>query len=234
MDFVTLIWDRIVADQPEPAPLVLVGTFLAAVALAAVRPVWEVTRHAVTIVHEGAHGLAAALSGRRLAGIRLHSDSSGVTVSSGRAKGPGMVATAAAGYLGPAVLGLACAGLLATGHAVAVLWLLLLCLALLLLQIRNFFGLAAVLLSGVVVYVATWQLDERAQVAAAYLVTWFLLIAAPRPVVELQSARRRGRAPGSDADQLARLTRLPGLVWVGIFLVVTVGALVIGAGLLVQ
>lgn len=230
----TLIWDRIVATQRDPTSVVLVGSFLAALALVWARAAWEVTRHAVTIVHEGAHGVAATLSGRRLAGIRLHSDSSGVTVSSGRSTGPGMVATAASGYLGPAILGLACAGLLATGHAVAVLWLLLLCLALLVIQIRNFFGLAAVLVSGAVVYVVTWQLDQQAQVAAAYVVTWFLLIAAPRPVLELQSARRGGRAPGSDADQLARLTRVPALVWVGVFLVVNVAVLVFGAGLLLK
>ena len=66
----------------------------------------------------------------------------------------------------------------------------------------------------------------------AYVVTWFLLLAAPRPVVELQGQRRHGRGRGSDADVLARLTRLPGLVWVGVFLVVTVGCLLLGGSLL--
>ena len=65
---------------------------------------------------------------------------------------------------------------------------------------------------------------------AAWSGTWFLLLAAPRPVLELQSLRRRGQARTSDADQLARLTRIPGLVWVGVFLAVTVGCLVLGAG----
>jgi hypothetical protein len=48
-------------------------------------------------------------------------------------------------------------------------------------------------------------------------------------VLELQRSRRRRRAPDSDADQLARLTGLPALMWVGFFLVVDVGALVLGA-----
>ena len=52
------------------------------------------------------------------------------------------------------------------------------------------------------------------QSLAAYVGTWFLLLAAPRPVLELQQQRRRGRARTSDADLLARLTRVPGLVWV--------------------
>ena len=48
-------------------------------------------------------------------------------------------------------------------------------------------------------------------------------------MVELQAKRRRGGgARDSDADQLARLTRLPGLFWVGVFLLVDLGALALG------
>ena len=39
--------------------------------------VWRVSRNAITIAHEGGHGLIALLTGRRLDGIRLHSDTSG-------------------------------------------------------------------------------------------------------------------------------------------------------------
>jgi len=38
--------------------------------------------------------------------------------------------------------------------------------------------------------------------------------------------------PQSDADQLAHITHIPALFWVGVFLVVDLGALVIGAFLL--
>ena len=49
------------------------------VALAVVVPhtVWRLARNAITIAHEGGHGLVALLTGRRLDGIRLHSDTSG-------------------------------------------------------------------------------------------------------------------------------------------------------------
>jgi hypothetical protein len=57
-------------------------------------------------------------------------------------------------------------------------------------------------------------------------------LAAPRPVLELQTSRRRGAAHDSDADTLGRLTGVPGLVWVGAFLLVTVAALAVGARLL--
>ena len=106
-------------------------------------------------------------------------------------------------------------------------------LALLLLQIRNFFGLWSVLVAGAALFAVTWWASPQVQLVAAYLVTWFLLLAAPRAVVELQRHRRRGHGRSSDADVLARLTRLPGLLWVGFFLVVTLGCLLLGGRLLV-
>jgi hypothetical protein len=51
-------------------------------------------------------------------------------------------------------------------------------------------------------------------------------------VLELQRDRRR-RGSSNDADQLARLTGLPGGVWVGAFGLVAVGALALGGWLLV-
>jgi hypothetical protein len=206
----------------------VLATAVLALALVLVPHAWHVTRHVVTIAHEGAHGAAALLSGRRLAGIRLHSDTSGLTVSKGRRTGPGMVATAFAGYVGPALLGLGSAFLLRERHALAVLWLAVLLLALLLLQIRNFYGLYVVLVAGLAVVAVSWWGSDTVQSLAAYTGTWFLLLAAPRPVVELQRSRRHGRARDSDADLLARLTHLPGLLWVTVFLTVTIACLVVG------
>ena len=227
------LWDRVSAVAPAPTLGLVLGTAVLALALTSVPVVWRTTRHLATIAHEGAHGVAALLSGRRLAGIRLHSDTSGLTVSKGRATGPGMVATAAAGYPGPALIGLGAAAMLARGLPVGVLWALLVLLALLLLQIRNFFGLWSVLVAAAGLFAVTWWAPAQVQLVVAYAVTWFLLLAAPRAVVELQQHRRGGRARSSDADQLARLTRLPGLVWVALFLLVTLAALLLGARLLV-
>lgn len=234
MDAVRLVWDRILATQATPSDATVLGAAIVAALVVLVRPTWEVTRHVVTIVHEGAHGVVAMLSGRRLAGIRLHSDSSGVTVSRGQPRGLGMVLTAAAGYVGPALLGLACAWLLGQRHAVAVLWLLVVGLALLLLQIRNFFGLASVAATGALLFLVSWRLDINTQVVVAYMVTWFLLMAAPRNVWELQASRRGGTARTSDADQLGRLTPIPALVWVAAFFLITGGGLVVGAGWLLD
>jgi hypothetical protein len=227
-------WTRVSATTPDLPGTTLLGAAAVAAVLVLSPALWKLTRHAVTIAHEGAHGVAALASGRRLAGIRLHSDTSGLTVSAGRPTGPGMVVTCAAGYTGPALVGLGAAALLAAGHAVGLLWALLLLLALLLVQIRNWYGLWSVLVTGAVVLAATWWLPPQGQAAFAAVGTWFLLLAAPRTVVELQRARRRHRAPDSDADQLARLTRLPALLWVGVFLVVDVGALVLGGSWLLR
>jgi hypothetical protein len=232
VDVLTQIWHRALATQPEPSRAVIAGAAVVAALLVLVPSVWRYSRHLVTIAHEGAHGVAAVLTGRRLTGIRLHSDTSGLTLSRGRARGLGMMLTAFAGYVGPALIGLGAAVLLSGGHAVGLLWLVLLLLALLLVQIRNWFGLLSLFVTGIVVFAVSWWAPATTQSAFAYLVTWFLLIAAPRPVLELQRSRRHGRARTSDADQLARLTRLPGLFWVAVFLGVTVGSLILGASLL--
>ena len=215
-------------------PWVVLAT--AAVALAAVtsRQVWPTARNVVTIAHEGGHALAALLTRRRLAGIRLHSDTSGVTVSAGKPTGPGMVVTTAAGYVFPSLLGLGGAWTLAAERATVVLWVSLALLAAMLLAVRNAYGIASVLASGVTIFCVSWLTPPDVQAAFAYLITWFLLLAGTRPVVELQRLRRRGRAPHSDADQLARLTRTPGVLWVGAFGATTLAALLVGAWLLLD
>ncbi len=224
------IWRRATSAQPTPPAALVALTAVVALGLVMSPTAWPYTRMLVTITHEGGHAVAALLAGRRLQGIRLHSDTSGLTVSAGRPTGPGMVLTCAAGYTGPGLFGLGAAALLAAGHAIGLLWVLLGLLALLLVQIRNWYGLWSVLVTGAVVLAATWWLPPEGQAAFAAVATWFLLLAAPRTVLELQAARRRRSAPDSDADQLARLTRVPALLWVGVFLAVDVGALALGGG----
>jgi hypothetical protein len=228
------VWDRLVVPQPAPPSWLVLACAVLALAAVMPRRVWPITRNVVTIAHEAGHAVIALMAGRRLAGVRLHSDTSGVTVSVGKPTGFGMVATAAAGYPAPSLLGLGGAGLLTTGHITALLWLSLALLAGMLVMIRNLFGAVSLVATGSVVFAVSWFASAQVQAGFAYLLTWFLLLAGPRPVVELQRKRRRGAARYSDADQLASLTGVPSLVWVAFFAVLTVAALLAGAYWLVE
>ena len=232
-DVLAEAWRRATETQPAPSSgLVLVTALVAAAVVVAPGP-WRVARHGVTLVHEAGHATTALLTGRRLAGIRLHSDTSGLTTSVGRPRGPGMVATALSGYVAPGLVGLGAAWMAAHGWAAGTLWCLLVLVAAMGLQIRNLFGVWSVLATAAALLAVTWWARPAWQTAVAYTVTWFLLLAAPRPVLELQRTRRHG-ARTSDADVLARLTRVPGLVWVGVFLAVTTATAVVGGSLLVR
>ncbi|TFD09213.1 M50 family metallopeptidase [Cryobacterium sp. TMT1-66-1] len=232
MDVLLDIWLRMTTPHAGLEPIVAWLTVAAAAVIVLFPPVWRLARHAVTIVHEGGHGVVALLCGRRLGGIRLHSDMSGLTVSRGRPSGPGMIFTLLAGYPAAALLGLGAAWLLSLGYDVGLLWVLLVLLALLLVQIRNWFGLWSVAVTGAVVFGVSWFGSPQVQGIFALLVTVFLLLGSLRTSLELQQSRSRRAGSSSDADQLARLTHIPGIVWVVVFVVVQVGCLAFSARLL--
>lgn len=227
-DGVRSVWERMSAVSAAPPTWIVQVAAVLAVVMVLEPHAWRIARNVVTIVHEGAHLLVAFLFGRRLKGVRLHSDTSGVAISAGKPTGLGVVLMSFAGYVGPAVLGLAAAWVLGTQHAVAVLWIGVVSIAAMLPLVRNLYGLASLVVVGGLLFALVWFGTQDQQVAAAYFLTLFMLVAAPRPVLELQRQRMRGAAPNSDADQLARLTVIPGVIWVALFLIVNVGCLVLG------
>ncbi len=228
---VSEVWARATAVQPLPESRLVLLTGAVALALVLAPVTWPRVRLGVTVVHEAGHAVVAVLVGRRLQGIRLHADTSGLTISRGRRTGPGVVVMLAAGYLAPAVVGVGAALLLAAGRGIAMLWLLLLLMAALLVWVRNGYGFLTLVLAGAVVGVLTWYGEPRVQSLVAYLIAWVLLLAAPRPVLELLTAgRRRGRT--SDADQLAGLTRVPAYVWMVAMLLANLGGLLVGVSTL--
>src|SRR5690625_5409898 len=109
---------------------------------------YRLVRHLATLLHEAGHALVAVLVGRKLRGIRLHSDTSGLTLSRGKPTGPGMVATLLAGYPAPALVGLAGAWLVSSGSSAGMLWSPVPSCALTLVRVRNFYGLWVVLVPG--------------------------------------------------------------------------------------
>ena len=224
--------DSITAYLPDPSSWLVLGTGLAALLAVLLDGVWRWARHLVTIVHEGGHAVTAVLTGRRLTGIRLHSDTSGVTVSVGRPSGPGMVATTAAGYLSPSLVGLAGVGLLAAGQVTVMLWAAAAFLVAMLLMVRNAYGALSLLVTGAVVVAVSLLAEADVQAGFGHAVTWFLLLAGVRPVGELWTERRRHRRSTTDADQLAHLTGVPAGLWVVLFGLATLGVLALGAWLL--
>lgn len=218
MAFLVEFWQRLTAVGP---PLPLAGSVAAAgSALGLVLLAWPLVRVLVTVCHEAGHAVVALLAGRRLSGIRVHSDTSGLTVTRGRPTGPGMVLTFFAGYPAASVVGLGVAGLAGAGHAAGALWLLVVLLALMLVAMRNFYGFTVVLAIAVVLAICSWYAPPLMLAGVAHGLAWLLLLAAPRPVIEVAA----NRSPGTDAARLAAITHLPRPIWILLWLIPTVGA----------
>lgn len=223
MDFFRELWRRALTVQAAPQPVVAV--VIVAAALALVLFAWPLVRTLVTVCHEAGHAVAALLVGRKLAGIRVHSDTSGLTLTKGRPGGPGMAFTLFSGYPAAAVVGLSAAILAGGGYSAASLWLMVILLAAMLLKIRNFYGVVVVLASGAVLALVSWFASPVVLPWIASGLAWLFLLAAPRPILELFGNRH----PGTDAAQLAELTGFPRWVWLWLWLVVTLAALALGA-----
>jgi hypothetical protein len=228
------LWDRVFGNQPDPDMWVVLATLVASLAAIVPHGVWRISRNAITIAHEGGHGLIALLTGRQLTGIRLHSDTSGLTVSRGKPHGLGMILTAAAGYTAPPLLGLGGAALLAAGHITLLLWLATALLVAMLVMIRNAYGALTVIVTGGTFLLVSWLAGPQVQAAFAYAVVWFLLVGGVRPAFELQAKRRRGGAGDSDADQLSRLTHVPAGLWLFLFHAVSLCSLIGGGRWLLE
>jgi hypothetical protein len=222
-----LLWQHAFAVQPAPPRWLVLDSAVLALAIVATSRVWLIARTVVTIVHEGGHALAALATGQRLAGIRLYRNTAGETRTAGHPGGAGVVLTAAAGYPAPALLGLGAAALLTIGHLTAMLLLSLLLLAGVAIAVRNAYGVLAVLVTAAGIAAVCLYAPARVQAGFGYALTWFLLLGAVRPVIELARQRHRYRDERTDADQLARLTPVPGWAWVTIFGLTAIAALAV-------
>jgi hypothetical protein len=229
-----VMWHHAFTAQPAPPKWLVLGSGVLALVIVASPRIWPAARTVVTIVHEGGHALMALATGRRLGGVRIYRSTAGETRSAGRAAGLGVALTAGAGYVAPPLLGLGAAALLAIGHLTGMLLLSLVLLAGLAAAVRNAYGMLAVLAALVTVAAVCLYAPATVQAGFGYVMTWFLLLGGVRPVIELARERRWSGARRSDADQLARLTRVPGGAWVMIFGLVAVAALAVSARWMVR
>lgn len=214
--------------SPDPAMFAIITGLV--VLLAAVPPVWRVARQASTIVHEMGHVLAAWCTGRSVSGIKLHSDTSGVTISRGKPHGPGLLITFLAGYPAPGLLAVLLIWLGSAGHSGAALTVFQAVLVLALLLSRNAVGIFSCLLAVLANGWIWWSNDPEIVGYTVVALGVFYALAGVRGSLDLCRVHLTGRRqPGAavaatDASQAARAWRgfpLPAAVWLMFFVLIS-------------
>jgi len=200
---------------------------LAALAVVALPFLWPLVEHFNAIAHEGAHALVGSVMGFGIKSVTLTMDPRGVT-DYYRAPDTGArrTLTRFVGYLGPSGFGLCAAKLIETGHAVTVLWIAIMLLALLLFMVRKSFAMISV--PGVIVLLAlvTRNTHSGVEEGIIYGMTWLLLLSGVRVAVA-------HGANAGDAANLSRTTHIPRLIWALLWMAGTLLAVVIGGKWLV-
>lgn len=205
----------------------------AVVAWVAAVPLWRFTTHAITIAHEGGHALFGLLFGRAVRAITVTRGGGGSTRFGDGDGWLAIVVSFLAGYLGPSIFGLAGAWMLVHGFQPrAVLLMTLALMTLLLLMVRNLFGLLAVPATAAVVWAVAMRADPAAQTVFAYIWVWFLLMGGARQIPELYRNWRAGTEP--DTAVLASKTMTSSAFWVVVFWLASLSALVYGGALLLR
>lgn len=236
MSFFALVADRWGAEAVlQPFQMALAALLAFSVSL--LPWTWRVARQAATIVHEMGHVIAAFLVGRRVRGIKLHTDTSGVMISSGKPRGLGILVTMLAGYPAPSLFAVALAVLAGTGHSGAALTLyqlVVLCCAFLAI---NLFGLFSALVSVGVTGVIWWYGEPDLIAFTVVALAVFYAVAGLRCTFDVIAAHRNA-APGqvltTDAAQAARATivPVPAAFWLFFFILLGAISLIVVMGLL--
>jgi len=218
MNWFEQVWSRVVPDSGvalsgTPVVIVLVASLVAVAA----DPLWRVLRLGVTLVHELGHAGVGMLCGRRFTGFVLRGDMSGSAVTVGPARGFGRVLTTWAGYPAPGVVGAVVVWLAVRGWSAPVLTGILAVLVTAALRVRS-------VLTGLVVAVALlgagalwWAGAAQLQAQVVVAVGLVMVVGAWRHLGAVVATRDPGV---SDPGVLARLTRVPRVVWTMTFVAV--------------
>lgn len=212
------VWHRVLPVEPVAlSGRALVVVLGAAVVAVAVPPLWGVLRLGVTLVHELGHAGVGVLCGRRFTGFVLRGDMSGHAVTVGPARGFGRVATTWAGYPMPALVGAGLVALAAAGWSPVVLTAVIAGLLLALLRARSL--LTALVVVGVVLAAGAlwWSATDRLQAQVVTGAGIVLVVGAWRHLGAVTAAAGRGV---DDPAVLARVTRVPRVLWLLSFAVV--------------
>jgi hypothetical protein len=206
------------------------------VAFVAAVPLWRYTTHAITIAHEGGHAMFGSLAGLFVKKIMVQPGGNGGTEFRTAPKDWGVfesLAAVLAGYLGPSIFGLAGAWMLA--HDVSprsILLMTLVLMALLLVMVRNLFGLLAVPLTAAVVWAVAMRANAQVQMVFAYIWVWFLLMGGTRQIPELFRQWQGDGEP--DTAVLSMKTGCSTAFFVALFWAGSLAALIYGGVLLLR
>jgi len=213
-----ITWWRGLAAEQTPTPWTWLTLAFTLTFASAFTRIYPRARHLVTFTHETGHAFIAKLTGRRVAAVRLHTNTSGTTTSIGR-PGISSVLTAAGGYPAPA----AAAGLLLaaaiTGHTVQAFTLAALITALVLLVTRNAWGvlITAGVLAGFLLTFRFAPVAFFGVIAAA--LAGLLAGGALRDIWTERRVRRADPTASTDVASIARSTHLPtAATWLGMLL----------------
>jgi hypothetical protein len=115
----------------------------------------------------------------------------------------------------------------------AVLFLSLVFLVGVLVMIRNLFGLLVVVAIGALLWLVTMRAAAPVQQVFAYIWVWFMLIGGARQIPELFWGVKAGDT-STDPALLQRHTHVSDVLWLGVFWLGSVAALIYGGALLLR
>lgn len=208
--------ERWTISEPPP-PWATIAIIIAVVAAVTIPQVWITLRHAVTIIHEMGHVAMAWIFGRRIRGISLHTDTSGLTITAGKPRGLGVLMTFLAGYTAPPLLGLGLIWATTTGYGGAALTLFVIVLALAFLLVRNAFGIVTVAATLGVAGLIFWRGDPELVTAFTLAAGLLMVLAGFRTGFDLWAVHARGEGESSDATMAAHHSVFPAMFWVYFF-----------------
>ena len=215
--------------------LAVLGGMAVALAGCVLRPLWPTARLVVTAVHELGHAIAALLLGGKVNRVHLWLNTAGLTSyslpgDSGRLRSAAVVT---AGYPAPGIAGVLGAALVVAGAA---RWWVaadaLVALALLVLWVRNPWGIWSTLLAAVSLGWLAWAGPPRLVAAVGAGLVVLLLVGGWRAALAHASGRERGLGGVSDAVLASRFLPVPVPAFRAMFVIAASATLLAGAWLL--
>jgi peptidase M50B-like protein len=200
---------------------------------------WSLVKFAYTVVHEGGHAFVGSMFGHTIESITMDRHGNGLTaVKTANPKSFGSMCAGLAGYVGPAMFGVGGAALLGAGRGVAMLWISLAFLVVEFSLVRSFMGFVSMIVLGGMIFAVIRYAPLTLAVFFGYVWVWFLLLGGVRGAWELHTVRKEQRGKTdpvkTDVEYLKEQFGLPGPIWTGLVGLLTMGGLLVGAGLLLR